>query len=68
MMPRQGFVSGLFGRLTRSLGRGGSGRWVTDWTVTFCGFGTMVGGDGRIGRCAIAVERAAPGGGGLEML
>ena len=41
-MPRQGFVSGLFGRLTRSLGRGGSGRWVTDWTAAFCGFGTML--------------------------
>lgn len=42
MAPRHGFTSGLFGRLTRSFGSGGRGRWVADFTaVEFCGFGTI---------------------------
>jgi hypothetical protein len=40
--PRHGFASGLFGRRTRSLGSGGSGRWVADWTAVPCGFGTIL--------------------------
>lgn len=41
MAPKHGFASGLFGRRTRSFGRGGSGRWVTDWTALPCGLGTI---------------------------
>jgi hypothetical protein len=41
MAPRHGFASGLFGRRTRSLGSGGSDRWVADWTAVACGFGTI---------------------------
>ena len=41
IIPRHGFISGLFGRRTRSFGSGGSGRLVTDLTVAFCGFGTI---------------------------
>ena len=39
--PKHGLASGLFGRRTRSFGRGGSGRCVTDWTAVPCGFGTI---------------------------
>lgn len=43
-MPRQGFISGLFGRRMRSLGSGGRGRWVTDLAVDEPeGLGTMAG-------------------------
>ena len=66
MRPRHGFVSGLFGRLTRSLVSGGSGRWVTDWTVAFCGLGTMVGSaSGWDGHC-VCLDRMG-GGGGREV-
>lgn len=45
MIPRHGFVSGLFGRRTRSFGSGGSGRWVTDLAALLEpeGLGTIVG-------------------------
>jgi len=44
MAARQGFISGLFGLRTRSLGSGGSGRWVADFaTAEPWGFGTILG-------------------------
>lgn len=43
IIPKHGFCSGLFGRLTRSFGSGGRGRWVTDFAVEEPdGLGTMM--------------------------
>jgi hypothetical protein len=43
MTPRHGFASNLFGRRTRSLGRGGRGRAAMVLVaVVGAGFGTMI--------------------------
>ena len=43
IMPRHGFVSGLFGLRTRNFGRGGKGREAADLTVEeVLGLGTIV--------------------------
>jgi hypothetical protein len=43
IIPRHGFVSGLFGLRTRNFGRGGKGREAADLTVEeVLGLGTIV--------------------------